>query len=255
MVAHQAKFNPKMADPTTADMTAFYASEGWQATEAMFRISARAAQADAFGVHYFGAYRSSLERSLNHPLLGVYPLSWAYKTAKEWYRFMFDNRVFGNGGLRLGATPAAYIQSTMQAQAVTWAQNSDESLDEWLQNGPFGNAFFMFNLLMPGDWANLPFPMSRSIRMIVRDKELWVGEHIFQNLFGPRGQYGMGAIRDMNLGRLAITDAIKELSNGDQDNWGEFTRTLNSNGPPPPFDWEKVTKYPTRTLTQPVNAP
>lgn len=255
MTAHQAKYNPAMAERETAETIAFYASQEWQATEAMFRITARTAQAEAFGVHYFGAYRSTLERSLNHPLLGVYPLSWAYKTAKEWYRFLFDNRVFGNGELRLGATPAAYIQSTMQGQAIAWAQNSNESLDEWLQNGPLGNAFFMFNLLMPGDWANLPFPASRSIRMILRDQNLNPIDHIFQNLAGPRNQYGMGAIRDFNLLRLAVTDGIEELTKADTGDWAKFTSTLNSNGPPPPFDWDKVTKYPTRTLTTPVNAP
>jgi len=255
MVAHQARYNPALAEPTTAELTAFYASQEWQATEAMFRITARTAQAEAFGVHYFGAYRSSLERSLNHPLLGVYPLSWAYKTAKEWYKFLFDNRVFGNGELRLGATPAAYIQSTTQGQAVAWAQNSNESLDEWLQNGPLGNAFFMFNLLMPGDWANLPFPASRSIRMILRDANLNPMDHIFQNLAGPRNQYGMGAIRDFNLLRLAVVDGIDELTKADTGDWSKFTSTLNSNGPPPPFDWDKVTKYPTRTLTTPLNAP
>lgn len=243
------------ATEDTATMAAFYKSQEWQATEAMFRITARTAQAEAFGVHYFGAYRSSLERSLNHPLLGVYPLSWAYKTAKEWYRFLFDNRVFGNGELRLGATPAAYIQSTMQGQATTWAQNSDESLDEWLQSGPLGNAFFMFNLLMPGDWANLPFPASRSIRMILRDGNLNPMDHIFQNLAGPRNQYGMGAIRDFNLLRLAVTDGIAELQKADKGDWSKFTSTLNSNGPPPPFDWDKVVKYPAPTLTTPVNEP
>jgi hypothetical protein len=255
MTAHQARYNPALAERETAETIAFYASQEWQATEAMFRITARTAQAEAFGVHYFGAYRSSLERSLNHPLLGVYPLSWAYKTAKEWYRFLFDNRVFGNGELRLGATPAAYIQSTMQGQAMAWAQNSNESLDEWLQNGPLGNAFFMFNLLMPGDWANLPFPASRSIRMILRDTNLNPMDHLFQNLAGPRNQYGMGAIRDFNLLRLAVVDGIEELTKADTGDWSKFTSTLNSNGPPPPFDWDKVTKYPTRTLTTPLNAP
>jgi hypothetical protein len=255
LVAHQAKFNPAMAERTTAETTAFYSSEGWAATEAMFRISARAAQSDAFGVHYFGAYRSSLERSLNHPLLGVYPLSWAYKTAKEWYKFLFDNRVFGNGELRLGATPAAYIQSTMQGQAVAWAQNSNESLDEWLQSGPLGNAFFMFNLLMPGDWANLPFPASRSIRLILREGNLNPFDHVGQNLFGPRNQYGMGAIRDVNLIRLGINDAVTELSKSDTGDWSKLVDTLNRNGAPPPFDWDKVTKYPRQTLTRPLNEP
>ena len=251
--AHHTKFNSALKEVSTPELEAFYASEAWQTTEAMFRIGARTAQSEAFGVHYFGSYRSSLERALNHPLLAFYPISWAYKSAKEWFRFLYDNRTFGNGELRLGMTPAAYLQTTSNAQGIAWAQSNTTSLDEWMRTGPWGRAFFAFNLLMPGDWSNLPFPMSRSVRMILRG-ELNPSQHVVQNLFGPTMEGGLGAIRDVNLLRLGIADTYEFFTEGTPSQWEslkyDIGTTLNSDGTVyTPGDWDAITKYITVPLS------
>ena len=94
---------------------ALYASEDWQAVTGLFALASKTAADEAFRVHFFNPYRSAIERSINHPLMGVYPLSWAYKAAREWARFLFENHTLG---INLGMAPAVALHNLVDAQNV-----------------------------------------------------------------------------------------------------------------------------------------
>lgn len=144
-----------------------YASEDWAAITGLFAIAGRTASDEAFRVHFFNPYRSAIERSLNHPLTGIYPLSWAYKAARQWMSFLYENRTIPE--LRLGMAPAVAINSIVRAQNIAFAQSNPEDLETYIgTSGPFGSAFMIFNLMLPGDWSTIPFPASRTIRDAVR---------------------------------------------------------------------------------------
>lgn len=143
-----------------------YASEEWATISALWSLNLKSAADEAFGTHFFMPYRSAFERSINHPVLGIYPASWSLKAAREWGKFLYDNRTFGD--LRLGMAPAQAIAEIARAQAVQFAMTNDDSLDHFLDKGPLGSTLFIFNLLMPGDWSALPFPLSRTIREVIR---------------------------------------------------------------------------------------
>lgn len=139
-----------------------YASDGWAALSALIGANFRSAGQEAFGVHFFAPYRSALERSINHPLLGLYPASWSIKAAREWAKFLFDNQMLG---INIGMAPAQAIAQLINEQHASFAAMTGEELDTWLSHdGPLGSPIFIFNLLMPGDWSALPFALSRPVR-------------------------------------------------------------------------------------------
>jgi hypothetical protein len=153
-----------------AALDALYNSEEWQVISGLWGLNLQGASEEAFGVHFFDQYRSPLLRGMNHPVLGVYPAAWAVKTAREWAKFLFDNRMFGVD-LRLGMSPAVAIAQVARAQQVAFAQSNPEydgTLEDYMREGPLGSTIFVFNLLMPGDWSALPFPLSRSLREVLR---------------------------------------------------------------------------------------
>lgn len=179
-----------------------YASEDWATVQSMWALNIRSAQEEAFGVHFFGQYRSPLLRSINHPVLGIYPAAWALKTAREWTKFLFDNRMFGVD-LRLGMTPAVVLHNLTQAQAVAFAQNSGPGsgdLNTYLDNGPMGSAVFMFNLILPGDWSSIPFPASRTVRELLR------GDYDVSQIWQANLNY-LGATRDIRLASESAGEA------------------------------------------------
>jgi hypothetical protein len=172
------------------EFDALYASEEWGAFTGLLAIAEKSAADDAFRVHFFNPNRSAIERSLNHPLMGVYPLSWAYKAAREWMRFLYENRTIPE--LRLGMSPAVAMNSLVRAQNIAFAQTNPEQLEEFISTrGPFGSTLLMFNLLLPGDWSNIPFPASRTIRDALRGKlgARTLGDNVA----------GLGAVRDFRM--------------------------------------------------------
>ncbi len=177
-------------------MDDLYNSEEWQVITSLWSLNAAGASDEAFAAHFFDQYRSPILRSINHPVLGVYPASWALKTAREWAKFLFDNRMFGVD-LRLGMTPAVAISQLTRQQAVAFAQDNPDTegdLNKYLDDGPMGSTLFVFNLLMPGDWASLPFPLARSVREVVR------------------GNYDPGSILQRNIDYLGVTRDARLLS-------------------------------------------
>lgn len=191
-----------------------YASEEWSTISALWNINLKSAADEAFGTHFFMPYRSAFERSINHPVLGIYPASWSLKAAREWAKFLFDNRMFGD--LRLGMAPAQAIAELARAQATAFAMTNDDSLDHFLDKGPLGSTLFIFNLLMPGDWSALPFPLSRTIREILRgntDPARVLTSNIdFMGVTRDARLFGesLGEIRDMIFGPIE-EDPKKEI--------------------------------------------
>lgn len=188
LVAHADKYHPASPDARSA-LDSLYESPDWQTAVEMMRWTAKAASDEAFAVHFFNPYRSTFERSINHPLLGVYPASWSYKVAKEWFRFLYKNETFG---FRLGMQPARAIAQMQAAQANAMARDENTRLSDFLNHGPLGSTFFIFNLIMPGDWSGMPFPLSRSLRDMLRG-DLNPIDHFRNNLTA------MGLGRDVRL--------------------------------------------------------
>ena len=210
------------------ELDAFYASPEFEAMSSLWALGVRAAQDEAFGIHYFAPYRSLFGRSINHPLLAVYPAAWAFKVAKEWFKFLYDNQMFGER-LSIGMAPAVLIRKIEESQNRMFALASGgQQLDEWLEDGPLGSSIFIFNMLMPGDWSAIPFPLSRSLRMIIRGiggdpAGFDLTAHVYQNTVGA-GPYGiggggMGGLRDMRLA---------------SESWDEMMRLMNIGQSPEP---------------------
>ena len=189
LIAHADKYNiAKVPDPR-AEIDALYESPDWQAVTELLHWTAKAGSDEAFGVHFFNLYRSTFERSINHPLLGVYPASWSYKVVKEWFRFLYKNETFG---FNMGMQPAHMLQQWQSAQASAVARDDGVNLRDFYEDGPWSSSMFMMNLLMPGDWSNIPFPLSRSLRDMLRGN-FNPTDHLQNNLFG------MGLGRDVRL--------------------------------------------------------
>lgn len=235
-------------DPTNA-VDALYASPEWDVVSTLWLATEQAARDEAFGVHFFSKYRSAFARSINHPLLGVYPAAWAYKAAKEWFRFLYDNRAFGQGALRLGMTPAVAIAHIEDQQNRLMAITGSTMEDLIGIDGPLSSAFFMFNLVLPGDWSSLPFPFSRSIRLLMRG-DFSVSDHVAQNLVGVGKAGGLGVFRDLRLADETANQIAQLFGNVKSPGEVEFGRigaVLSREGlPPKQKDWRLVGDYPTR---------
>lgn len=181
-----------------------YASPEFDVMLETWRLALKAAEDESYGVHFFSPYRSTFERSINHPIFGIYPASWSFKVAKEWYRFLYQNTTLG---IRLGMAPAKILQNLTQAQAVAWAKANPEDLDAFLEDGPLSSTLFIFNLLLPGDWSSIPFPLSRTVRDLAR------GNTNMYDLF-VRNMTSMGVGRDIRLGGESIGE-LRHLISGD----------------------------------------
>jgi hypothetical protein len=232
-------------------LKAMYETEDWKVIEVMMRVASMSAQAEAFGTHFFGSYRSALERSINHPLLGIYPASWMYKAAKEWGKFLFDNRTFGNGELRLGMFPAVAMNALVKQVNMTVAMNTGESWQDWLDNGPAKNWLFLWNLLLPGDWSSLPLPLARPLRSIARAISAGKWEDLSpwnlaaDTLMGPSGRGGIGIIRDMNLSARGLYDLYNYATKDATGEWGNLAKGLSLDGhSEAPPNWSDLLAYP-----------
>lgn len=218
-------------EPTQTAFDELYRSEEWQALVGLFAIADRTAADEAFRVHFFNPYRSAVERSLNHPLMGIYPLSWAYKAARQWMAFLYENRTFPE--LRLGMSPAVALNAIVRAQNIAVAQTSETDLESFMDtSGPYGATFMIFNLLLPGDWSTIPFPASRTIRDIVRGN-ITSPDAILNNVTS------LGAARDLRLG-LEMTGELQDaITHGMVDTDPATGLPVPWKPPKAPAPWKK----------------
>jgi hypothetical protein len=115
----------------------------WQAWRQTFEHASR----QAFTTHFFRPERGWLERTLNHPYLGLYPLSYQAKVFGEFTRFLVK-RPFG---LR---APLVGLQALQRTQEATVAAIADDSeFRQWIEDHP--DSLYLMFALIPADPTNL----------------------------------------------------------------------------------------------------
>jgi hypothetical protein len=209
LIAHTEKYATADTKAARSQMDELYASSDYQTLQQMWRMSLKGAQDEAFGVHFFNPYRSWFERSLNHPVFGIYPLSCSIKAAREWARFLFDNSLLAGGKMRIGMTPAVAINEWNHKLDAAVAQNGGSVAEMLSINGALGNMMMTAGLIMPGDWSSIPLPFSRTIRDVIRGN-VTPNSMLEDNMVG-------GFIRDTRLifgslqeGRDILADYVPE---------------------------------------------
>ncbi len=119
----------------------------WQA----FRESFRQSSEQAFKTHYFNPTRGFLERTINHPYLGIYPASYMWgKVLPEFARFLVK-RPFGLNAPLVGIEAYQRVQQTVIASLA-----QDPDLNKWVQDSNNGGALYLVDQMLPGTPANLP---------------------------------------------------------------------------------------------------
>lgn len=119
----------------------------------------RAAWDEAFGTHYYRKDRSWLERSANHPYLGVYPASYMWgKVLPELFRFL-ALRPFGYETPFLAWNVLREVSDTMRYQSET-----NEDLKTFLSENE--RAFMLINMMFPALPTEIPANVSLPVRRI-----------------------------------------------------------------------------------------
>jgi GNAT superfamily N-acetyltransferase len=199
--AHEAKKGP---------VAHFDSDEDAMFTHAT-RANLRATRSARETVH-MRSDRSVVERSLNHPFLGLYPLSYMYgKVLPELIEFLMF-RPFG-----LKAPLAGLAATNRMYQSFIRQQGHDENLREYLyKNEP---AFRFLSMFVPGvPWdipVNLAFPIRRLLEAHLQnaqriDQGLKPLAIDYGKILGDVIGYQVGPTRSpMALGQLI--DAAKEM--------------------------------------------
>jgi hypothetical protein len=113
-----------------------------------FKDSMREASNRAFRTHFFTPQRGWLERTLNHPYLGLYPLSYMWgKVLPEFARFLIK-RPFGVRAPLVGLANLERVQ-----QAYLGALADDEEFSKFISENE--DTIYFANLLFPGNPLNL----------------------------------------------------------------------------------------------------
>ncbi len=129
---------------------------------AAFQEGLRQAMKQAFKTHYFASERSFLERTINHPYLGLYPASYMWgKVAPEFARFLL-RRPFGLDAPLVGLNAYTRVQ-----QAIAAEQLDNKDFANFLQQNP--DAIYLVNILLPGTPENLPVNAPGYARHLSRD--------------------------------------------------------------------------------------
>jgi hypothetical protein len=121
------------------------------ATETMqqaFEWALKKASDQAYKTQFFNPSRGWLERTLNHPYLGLYPLSYMWgKVVPEFSRFLFAHP-FGLDAPMLGYDAAQHVRNTMlvQMQDPEFAKQMEDNK----------GAIYMIQLLLPATPENIP---------------------------------------------------------------------------------------------------
>jgi len=110
------------------------------------------AEDEAFSTAYYRRGRTWMERSLNHPYLGLYPISYMWgKVLPELTKFLV-RRPFGLKAPMGGMMGAKHIWRNVQMQLEV-----DEGLSEWVDTHP--ESIRMLQMMTPGTPWELPVNM------------------------------------------------------------------------------------------------
>jgi hypothetical protein len=127
-----------------------------------FKDSMREASNRAFRTHFFSPERGWLERTLNHPFLGLYPLSYMWgKVLPEFARFLFK-RPFGVDAPLVGAVNLERVQ-----QAYLGALADDPEFSAFMAENE--DSIYFANLLFPGNPLNLTVNAPAWARHVAED--------------------------------------------------------------------------------------
>ena len=152
-------FTPRSTPASPAAISRADEETIWQGFRAAFEETSR----QAFKTHYFNPRRGWLERSINHPYLGIYPVSYMYgKVLPEFARFLLV-RPFG---LRAPLVGYSALHKLQQAVVIR-IQEDPEGFGKFLEDNK--DAIYLVNLLLPGDPTNLGAGAPAWARHIVRD--------------------------------------------------------------------------------------
>lgn len=159
----------------------------------------RAANMQAFKTHFFNPRRGVIERTVNHPFLGIYPASYMYgKVLPEFIRFM-GTRPFGLKAPLAGTAAVHHVQRVLMADIMeSEGEGGEGSFGAWLQEHP--DTAFLIKWLLPGVpdqiGASMPGWFRHSVRDLATDGELdaeRVGQEIASTV-----KYSVGLFSDLD---------------------------------------------------------
>lgn len=125
----------------------------WQA----YRESMLRSYDQAHTTHYFASSRNFVERSINHPYLGLYPFSYMMKVGREYARFLLA-RPFGLKAPLAGYAAAAHVQR----QIIEQEQYDPENFGQFMKDN--AAALYLFDILLPGLPTDLPANAPATVR-------------------------------------------------------------------------------------------
>lgn len=133
------------------------------------RVALQRAEEEAFRVHYYKRGRTLLERSINHPYLGLYPASYMWgKVLPELMRFLVK-KPFGIDAPFAGMQMANHVWEAIQLELNT----DDGTVAEFVKDFP--EALRFLQLMVPGTpWdipVNLPAWTRRTSQAVWTGKE------------------------------------------------------------------------------------
>jgi hypothetical protein len=179
----------------------------WQAFRSAFEESAQ----QAFTTHYFNPQRGWLERSLNHPYLGLYPLSYMWgKMIPEFARFLLA-RPFGLNAPLVGYAAAQRVQQGLLASLAT----DPDGLGKFIKDNQ--GTIYLANLMLPATPTDFPVNAPAYLRHAVTGKLGGNGLYKKGDITGRLGGEAqdllgnLGPVRDVRLGLDAGGDVADQL--------------------------------------------
>ena len=133
------------------------------------RIALQAAEEEAFRVHYYKRGRTLLERSINHPYLGLYPASYMWgKVVPELMRFLVK-KPFGIDAPFAGMQMANHVYNAIQLELAT---DNDGLMGNLILDFP--EALRFLQLMVPGTPWDIPVNVPAWTRRLSQDA--WQGK-------------------------------------------------------------------------------
>lgn len=171
----------------------------WSALEYVLEKAAQR----AFETQYFAADRGWLLRALNHPALGLYPLSYYWKVAKRFGEAMF----WGPFGLR---RPLYGLEAykRLHEVLVTEILGDPEGTAARIQN-EYGDTLFTLQMLLPGTPESMPFnapPWMRHVAQAVRGDfgEITFGQFVGEEVTRTASSFGI--LRTIRMAALSAEE-------------------------------------------------